>query len=134
MSSEQVLFFLLLVALPLLERLIRALRARPAGSVDRPPAPAPESVSRPSPLPPAPTQVISHGAPEQLRVLERKPRPQAAKHPPVTSLQTGQRAERPTALRRVIAGGDLRTAIVVMAVLGPCRALEPEDASPSSRG
>jgi hypothetical protein len=30
----------------------------------------------------------------------------------------------------VIAGGDLRRAIVLIAILGPCRALQPKDASP----
>jgi hypothetical protein len=35
----------------------------------------------------------------------------------------------PVVVRRGIAGGDLRRAIVLIAVLGPCRALEPRDAS-----
>jgi hypothetical protein len=33
-------------------------------------------------------------------------------------------------VRRVIAGGELRRAMVLIAILGPCRALEPYDASP----
>ena len=159
MSVEQLLFFLLLIAIPLLERLIRARRARTGGSPgERGPATAQGTVSRPrlplsvpdaggtasdgrrtelplpgSPLPPALPQAVRHAAPEQLRASEREPRMRRErKHGPAASLRTGH-SERPlrpgTALRRVIAGGDLRRAIVLIAILGPCRALEPKDAS-----
>ena len=155
MSIEQLLFFALLVAIPLLERLIRVMRARTGGSSgDRTPAPAGETVSPPrpplslpdagatpsqsrgtelplpaSPLPPALPQPIPHAAPGDLRASEREPRGRREPRPmPAASLRGG-RSERRPAHRRVIGAGDLRRAIVVMAVLGPCRALEPKDAS-----
>ena len=150
MSIEQLLFFLLLVAFPLLARLIRAMRARTGDSPgDRDPALAGGTVSRPpppvsvpdagataserlrteppppvAPLPPPLPQAIRHVAPGQLRASEREPRVRRErKLGPATSLRLG-RLERPIALKRVIAGGDLRRAIVLIAVLGPCRALE----------
>ncbi len=159
MSIEPLLFFLLLVAIPLLERLIRATRARandspaergrtvvePTVSRSRPPrsphaasdtAPEGRRTELPlpdSPLPPALPQAVRDAAPEQLRVSDRELRMrQERKRRPASSVRTGH-SERPMhpgpALRRVIAGGDLRRAIVLMAILGPCRALELQDAS-----
>ena len=159
MSIEQLLLFLLLVAIPLLERLIRAMRARTDGSPGergaaaadgtvsrpRPPLSVPETGGTPlegrrtelplpaSPLPPALPQAVRHAAPEQLGASERKPRVRRERqHRPPANLRTGH-SERPvrpgTAVQRVIAGGDLPSAIVLMAILGPCRALEPKDAS-----
>ncbi|MCA1584514.1 MAG: hypothetical protein LC791_06980 [Acidobacteria bacterium] len=154
MSIEQLLFFLLLVAIPLLERLIRALRARTAGLPgERTPAPAEATVLRPrspvsvpdaggaasegrgtellsaSPLPLALPQAVAHATPEQLHASEREPGVRRErKHGPPTSLRAGH-SDRPIALRRVIAGADLRRAIVLIAILAPCRALEPKDAS-----
>ena len=150
MSIEQLLFFLLLVAIPLLERLIRAMRARTGGTpAERTPAPAEATVSRPrapvsvpdagatgserrrtelplpgSSLPPA----VRRAAPEQLLASEPEPRMRREdKREAAASLRTGH-SDRPprsgTALR-VIAGGDLRRAIVLVTILGPCRALEP---------
>jgi hypothetical protein len=137
----------------LLERLVRAMRARTGGSSDdHLPVPDPGTVSRPrspvsgpdagtrasgrrgpelplpaSPLPPALPQAIPH-APEHLSASEREPRVRVPTHVPATSRRTGQ-SERPLARRGVIAAGDLRRAIVLMAILGPCRALEPKGAS-----
>jgi hypothetical protein len=154
MSIEQLLFFLLLVAIPLLERLVRAMRARTGGSSDdHLPVPDPGTVSRPrspvsvpdagttasgkrgpelplpaSPLPPALPQAIPHVAPEHLRASGREPRVRVPTHLPATSRRTGQ-PERPLARRGVVAAGDLRRAIVLIAILGPCRALEPKGAS-----
>jgi hypothetical protein len=154
MSIEQLLFLLLLVAIPLLERLVRAMRARTGGSPDdHLPVPDSGTVSRPrppvsvpdagttasgrrgpelplpaSPLPPALPRGISHAAPEHLRASEREPRVRVPTHVPATSRRTGQ-SERLLARRRVIAAEDLRRAIVLIAILGPCRALEPKGAS-----
>jgi hypothetical protein len=155
MSIEQLLFFAILVAMPLLERLIRVMRARTGGSSgDRTPAPAGETGSPPrppmslpdagataspprgtelplpaSPLPPTLPQPIPHLAAGDLRASAREPRVRREPRPvPSAGLRAG-RAERPPALRPVIGAGDLRRAIVLMAVLGPCRALEPNDAS-----
>jgi hypothetical protein len=152
MSIEQLLFFLLLVAIPLLERLIRAMQTRRAGSSGEQLPATDGTVSRSrgpvsiretgatawetrgaelplaaSPLPPALPKAIPHPVPEQLRASERAPRLREPKHVPATSRRTGQ-SERPLAPRR-IAAGDLRQAMVLIAVLGPCRALEPKDVS-----
>jgi hypothetical protein len=86
-----------------------------------------------SPLPVALPQAVRHAAPEQLRASEREPRVRRERqHRPPANLRTGH-SERPmrpgTAVQRVIAGAELPRAIVLMAILGPCRALEPKDAS-----
>ena len=159
MSIEQLLFFLLLVAIPLLERLIRAMRARtndssaerartvaePTVSRSRPPV-SPHDASGTasegrrtelplpaSPLPPTLPQAVRHVAPEHVRASEREPRVRReGKREPAASLRTrpSERPMRPgTGLRHVIGVGDLRRAIVLIAILGPCRALEPKDTS-----
>lgn len=165
MAIEQFLFFLLLAALVLFDRLIRAMRARTSGLPgERTPGPAEAIVRRrPSPatvpdagaaasegggtelllpvppLPPAPPQAalpqtalpqaVTHPTPEPHHASEREPRVRRERtQGPATSLRAGH-SNRPVALRRVIAGADLRRAIVLMTILGPCRALESKDAS-----
>lgn len=159
MSIEQLLFFLFLVAIPLLERLIRALRARTGETpTEHTPAPAEANVSRPRvpvptpetgdtrsetrgtelplpgvSLPPALPQAVRRGEPDQLPASKREPRlrREGRRNVPST-LRTGQSAGpgRPGAApRRIIAGADLRRAIALITILGPCRALEPKDAS-----
>lgn len=153
MSIEQLLFFLLLVALPLLERLIRAMRTRTTdSSAERAGTIAESAVSgsRPpgspnasgtaadgrqteltlpaSPLPPALPEAVRHTVPEQLRPTERALR-RAGNRGPIARLRAGGRSDSRSALAPVIVGGDLRRAIVMIAILGPCRALEPKDAS-----
>jgi hypothetical protein len=159
MSIEQLLLFLLLVAIPLLQRLIRGIRARTGGSPwERGPAAAEGVVTRPrpalsvpdrggtasegrrtelplpdSPLLPVLPHAARHAAPEQLRASERAPglRRERQRGPAAVRAAHLQPPTRPgTALQRVIAGGDLRRAIVLIAILGPCRALEPLDAPP----
>ena len=157
MSIEQLLFFLLLVAIPLLERLTRAMRARTNDApAERARTVAEPTVSRSRPLrsphdasgtasegrrtelslpasslPPALPQAVRDAAPEQVGASQPRVR-RERKHGTAASLRTGHSARpmrRGTSLRRVIAGGDLRRAIVLIAVLGPCRALVPKDAS-----
>ena len=151
MSIEQLLFFLFLVAIPLLEWLVRAmrgrtsgssaddLRARNGGTVSDPRAPGsiPDtgrsaSESRgaelplpASPLPPAVPKANLPAPSEHLRESEREPRRRQRKHVPATSRGRDQ-SEEPLAR---LAPGDLRRAIVLAAILGPCRALEPKDTS-----
>jgi hypothetical protein len=159
MSPEQLLFFLLLVAIPLLERLIRAMRARTNDLPgERAPTAAEATVSHarlprsahdaggaaseaprtelplPASLPPAALpEAARHAAPDQLHASKREHVRRERQHGPAATARPGhlQRPTRPgTALQRVIAGGDLRRAIALIAILGPCRALEPKDASP----
>jgi hypothetical protein len=160
MSTEQLLFFLLLIAIPLVERLIRAMRARtndslgeraptaaePTVARSRPPrsapdtGPAPEALRTKLPLPappPSPAALLEaarHAATEQIRASQREPGVRRERQRgPAATVGSGhlQRPPHPgAALQRVIAGGDLRRAIVLIAILGPCRALQPKDASP----
>jgi hypothetical protein len=160
MSTEHLLFFLLLVAIPLLERLIRAMRERtndsaedraptavePAASRSRSPRSAPDTgpasealrtnlpLAAPPPPPAALLEAARHAAPEQLHASTREPGVRRERqHGPAATVRPGH-LQRPTrrgmALQRVIAGGDLRRAIVLIAIVGPCRALEPKDATP----
>ncbi len=164
MSLDQVLFVLLLFAIPLLQRIVVAMRGRvdaspPGGAEpvtaervaagrpvesagDRraafeesgpPPlasAPVPEGIGgthgREAMVPPMPGRAPVGGRGRGL--------PATAPHPPARSL-----AERPRAIPNVVgastpqrvalSGKDLRIALVRMAILGPCRALEPRDPS-----
>ena len=160
MSIEQLLFLLLLIALPLFERLIRAMRTRTndssgerAGTIaesavsgSRPPG-SPQDASGTaadgrqteltlpaSPLPPDLPRAVRHTVREPLRPLE------GALHVRregnrglIARLRAGGRLESRRALAPVIVSDDLRRAIVFIAVLGPCRALEPKDASRLNR-
>ncbi len=115
MSIEQLLFFLLLVAIPLLQRLIRAMRARTDASLgDRLPGPERETISGrrspvsvpdvgttagPPPLPPALPKAIPYAAPEHIRASEREPRLRVPTPVPATSRRTARsrahRADQP---------------------------------------
>jgi hypothetical protein len=163
MSIEQLLLFLLLIALPLLERLVSAMRARrersraerlPAPALPpvlQPPAPVfgsgrgarvPETLETDLPLPglplpptvpPAPrpsgrAPTGPGGAPVPLPASTRDPRRRRERQERPAPGVRARRADGPPALQRSIARSDLRRAIVLIAILGPCRALEPNDA------
>lgn len=152
MSLEQLLLLAFLIVIPLLERLIRLLRARTRGSPEdqsntpvpqrppRPPAPEeagdadgesgyadlPVDIELPAPAPPplapprAPAERLTSGERARARRLSQAGPAAPVGHPP-------QRVHG-TALRRMSAVGDLRRAIVLMTILGPCRALhQPEE-------
>jgi len=131
MSFEQLALLLMLVALPLLDRLIRAIRERAAESTGAGAPTAAEATVSPAP-PPLPARDPRGTAPAPVLVAlplpERPlstlpPRPVA---PPAARRATA--AQRRPALRdpRRL---DLRVAIRSMAILGPCRAIEPKDAT-----
>jgi hypothetical protein len=151
MSIEQILFFLLLIAFPLLERLVRWLRERPAASLPEgrprttaataspahagPSIPEPMTAEPPMPLPEQPVR----------RVRRSAAMPPAAPVDPPVQPPAGQRARparrgntktlvtgapvrhtgRTLLDRRLLTGRDLSRAIILMAVLGRCRALNP---------
>jgi len=130
MSTEQLLFFLLLIAIALLERLIRALRAHSNESPgDRAPAATEPTVSRsrpplsardaghraaerlrtelplPASLPPALPEAARHAAPEKIRSSQREMRVRRERqHGPAATVRRGH-LQRPTrtgtALHRV---------------------------------
>ena len=139
MSIDQLLFLLILIALPLLERMIRAMRTRTNDSSTDASGTAadgrqteltlPASAGPPA-LPPA----VRHTGPEPLRPTEGDLHVRReGNRGPVSRLRTGGRSDSRRALAPAIGDGDLRRAIVMMAILGPCRAFEPQDASQSDR-
>jgi hypothetical protein len=128
MSLERLLFFLLPVAIPLLEKLIRAMRAQTGDSPgERALATVAErTVSRLAP------PLSAHDAGATASDGERTRVGPEHQHGPAAPVRTGHsqwRVPHSTTPQRVIAGADLRRAIVLIALLGPCRALEPKDAS-----
>jgi hypothetical protein len=124
MSIESLVLVVFLLVLPLLERLVRALRERtgqtqqalPAGLPHPEPAPAAAPLPAPVPPPPRPrhpqaervraSRVIQQAAAAPMRARQATP---ARRHP----LSLSNRAE-------------LRRAVVLMAILGPCKAVEGE--------
>ncbi|MBP7778853.1 MAG: hypothetical protein KA371_17185 [Acidobacteria bacterium] len=154
MSIESLVIVALLIVFPLLERLSRYLRARaaqipaaPVGASPRqhPPAlprlPKPEReadapgatgsavspVSAPPPVLAPPALPPRHPAAERLTAAERLragrviQAGQAAREP-----GRGASARAPYAVALRSGRADLRRAVVLMAVLGPCKALEAE--------
>lgn len=153
MSLEQLLLFVLLIGIPLLERLIRAIRARRSGSPAERTSTTPPEQTASRPRAPVPARHSGSTRPEKLGTerprpaseLPRTARPTAssprsvgpgrARREPqrgpahrVGALYS-QRPKQGAAIRRFIAGGELQRAIVLVAILGPCRALEPKEAS-----
>lgn len=127
MSAESLLLVLFLIVVPLLERLVRAWRARTPQPLDEPRVSSPE-VMPPTVLPQVsmpPALPSRHPVAERLSVDERaRVRRQAT-------------AAAPTRVRRVptrqshswrLEPAEVRTAMRWMTILGPCRALEAEAA------
>jgi len=105
MSGEQLLFLALFVLIPLLNALARLLRKRrPAPPVLDEPVAAlpPPRVLHPVPEPAPPPARVTRAEPAVVQVVERRRRV-------------------PYRLR----SADVRRGMVLMTILGPCRALEP---------
>ena len=156
MSLEQLLFLILLVAIPLLERVFRLMRARTLGtplerapglaetSVSRPNAPArvadtgAMAPERPGPEPPPAGPPLLPGLPPVLQRTARTPLPSFQRSPDLRRARTevktpsvgARHPDRSPAAQRSIARADMRRAIVLVAILGPCRALGPHDTAP----
>ena len=157
MSIESLLLIGFLIVIPLLERLVRVLRARSSGAqVQHPSNPAPTSpppspsrrplpaaaagtssqmeraADRVQPTPPPPLLAPRHPAPERLTSRDRARARRENPFGPVAPVSVGRSAQqrpRGFALGRISGAADLRRGIVLMAILGPCRALRSEDAS-----
>ena len=109
MSVEQLLFLVLFVLLPLLNMLRKALRNR------RPAPPVPEA-GRVEPMPVRrPPPMVLHPVPELVRPPARAT---TAERRPVQAAEQRRRT--------AFSPSDIRRGIVIMTLLGPCRALEPE--------
>jgi hypothetical protein len=148
MSFESVLLLLFLV-FPLLERLIRFLRAR-AGQASAEPVPAtqerpapvrrptapevlaepaqmPGEAMRPIPVPPPVPPPVPlpprHPAAERLRAADRV---RAGRTSPASEAALPRVRRASTRRDLLLRGGtaDLRRAVMLMTILGPCKALE----------
>jgi hypothetical protein len=133
MSVELLVFIFVALVLPLIERLLQRQRDRTAGQRRAPkpaprqppspqqgqpgPRPAPQRPAAPAPLPAdKPAPVVRIAAPPQRAVTPTQ-------HAP--ALVHGRRRPIPTLAGPV----DPRHAMVLMAIFGPCRGMEPYDAS-----
>jgi hypothetical protein len=110
-TLEQILVVAIFVLVPLLNVLLRALRRRLAGPPPR--EPGPEAPGMPARVP------VPFPAPGAPRAEAGGIRPRVP--PPLPEALRPRR--RPQA--RIASAREARRAIVLMAVLGPCRGLEP---------
>jgi hypothetical protein len=123
LGIEQILLLLVLVAVPLLNLLVRWLRhlarAQHQAPAERRPAETDASHARPSAaLPPGP-RVADRGQPQEA------PRRAAPAPPPPVIRRAGLLHGR----------AAVRRAVVAMTILGPCRAMEEQPPMPpSTRG
>ena len=137
MSTEIVLFIIALIVLPVIQQL---LRPRSPGSRDQnedeqvyaePPAQRPEPAKpptleqRPMPVPPRQPGLPLHGLPAAAAKETTPPR-----LAPV--LAAAALTVRPSVRPRLVVAGlrttaALRRSIVLMTILGPCRAIDPQE-------
>lgn len=137
MSLDSLLLVAFLIVLPLLERLVRVLRARAQPRTEKPAVSPPHrerTASIPSPVSMPPVLPPRHPAAERLsageRVRARRRSEQATAVLPAGGGSVGSRA------RHVLSHtkpADLRRAMMLVAILGPCKALEGETGSVSGR-
>ena len=126
MSVETLVLLALFIVLPLIQQLIRATRQRnqrfPEPAERRPPG----TLARTSPpelaVPPL-LDTTSHAASDAMPPSAPVPAPHAGG--PVTITLTPHRTSEQRTAVGVRTRGDLRRAIVLVAILGPCRANSP---------
>lgn len=139
MSIELLVLLVVFILLPLIQQLLRAMQERDQGSSGRPhgrrpptrrptmPEPQPAAdvpLPRAPAVPPLPP-ATQHTVPA---VTAHKPLPRRETSRPVAPALTARRdARRHTAIGSLRNPFDLRRAIVVMTILGPCRAISPSD-------
>jgi hypothetical protein len=119
---EQILLLAAFLLLGLINAIVRWLQRRPGTPGPEPEAPRSEPETR---LPVPRTRPAPAAAPVHARVPPREPAVSAPRRMPSAAPDVHARRRRrvhPRLGRRA----DLRRAIVVMTVLGPCRALERE--------
>jgi hypothetical protein len=125
-SLEFLLLLAVVVLLPLIQQLLRAARQRDRRTPERAegqPAPAERPAMR-EPQPPRPA--ARHTSSAAMTAREGTPAPDAAG--PVAPALTAHRSTgRRTAVVSLRNPLDLRRAIVLMTMLGPCRATKPHD-------
>jgi hypothetical protein len=125
MSVESLILLALFILLPLIERFILAARRRreravaegPEADMELPPFLRPEERAQPVVMPP-PLPPDASARPKPLAATSRLRAPQR----PAVATALARAASASSPYRR-----DLRRAVVMAAVLGPCRALSPYD-------
>lgn len=123
MSAESLILLALFVLLPLIERLVLAARRRrersglerPEADVALPPFMLPEERPQPAAMPPP----LPPEASARPKPVTATPRQRASQRPAGVAARA-RAASAGSPYRR-----DLRRAVVMAAVLGPCRALGP---------
>ena len=124
------------MVLPLLERLVRVLRARrPQRSEERAVGPPQHpAASIPSPVLIPPALPPRYPAAERLstgeRVRVRRMSQQATAAEPMRGVNLSSRARHAFSLSK---SADLRGAMMLLAILGPCKALDGEPGSVPGR-
>ena len=126
MSVESLLLLVVLIVLPLLERLVRFLRARTpqrreTATADAPPPAAASAVLAPASAPPP-----LHPPAERVSAAERVHRSRETRAAAVTRGINQPSLPRKFALRN---RAEARRAMLLVAILGPCKGLEREGGS-----
>jgi hypothetical protein len=127
----ELLLLIAFLLLPLMQRLLRAAQEREQGQPQQPAGPAPRARRPAMPGPTAPSQVALPPAlagPPAISPALSMPVPSrtASRRTPeaVIPVSTARRSVRQRGPRgRVLRPHGLRGAIVIMTILGPCRAL-----------
>lgn len=117
MTRVQVLLFVALVLAPLVGLLMRAVQRRLEGEAPRDLGPEAPRVPAPARTPPVPARATGAGAGPR-----HTPRGRA------TEMMVTSPAASGRAPSRLASHREVRRGIVLMTVLGPCRALEPPGA------
>ena len=134
MSAEVLLLLIIFVLLPLIQQLLNSVRQkRPPGpradqpATERQPVVKPQSATRTPRAPAGPwlPEMAHHGLSDAAAGEGTAPPDAARSRMPASPV-------RPSARRRIIVAGlrnpvDLRRSIVLMTILGPCRAIDPHE-------
>ena len=116
MSIETLLFLAFFILLPVLERLLRAWRRPAEAAAEAPPRPSRAAGLPPTTVPPVPASAVV-----------RRPPPRALAAP-----DAGRPARRRTVARDLRGPRTLRRAVMLAAILGPCRAIAPYEGEGAS--
>ena len=134
MSVESILLLAFLIVIPLLERLVRALRARAQRAEElapKPPQTPPPVIPLPAVTPPPLTE--RHPAAERLSSADHVRARKIRQDPATRPMRDGSLPSRGRRVIPLAKPADLRRAIMLMAILGPCKALEGETGGMSRR-
>lgn len=136
MPFETLALLVLFVLLPLVELLVRFVRrqmtrppALPSAQRQVPPLSAPASVPSPAPVRPTLHETVT----ARTRTPERGTGERSTR-PPTARQRTRRRATVAGLREGLRTPGDLRRAVVLMTILGPCRSISPHDTAERAGG